>query len=462
MRLLYEDNRESETSHSIFEVMKVKWRSATAEFELSDVDESSGYIYCGNYGDPGTYYGDDYVSGDSRTGYQEIAGVKSRMRGVISFSDALLPDGYTITSATLKITGVSYQGSTGNWVLNVYTNLIIEDAEDMWDAGDAAGSFDGELQPATIEHAIPAENLANLFTDGVATIRLEDSDEAGERFEWTKIHRWDIDHDSTVLEVTVSADPAASVDKTNRRDVYVCARKDGNTTCDIYVLGTMAAALALPDPVTDLAASDVLAYSEGVSLTGSKQEVTLENVAGTDPDLAGMSLDVSGAGDSGSWEAFYGYIAAPAELILDEFDTILAERMGDGQALSDMDSSRVIKTAVSAGAILSKAPRFAMSSTEDEDNPRPAGDFGLLCRAEIEVANAGLYDRGEENYKELMRMAGNVRSIIGDEEITLNGVVAETRVPAVTGPYMLEDDRGAYLACVVETECLVPVMESDA
>ena len=277
---------------------------------------------------------------------------------------------------------------------------------------------------------------------------------------------WYVDsHSDFVLDdVAMSLVTAA-----NRRDIFLrCLQRPAHAsktnTC-IYACNTFAKALAITTVLADSdarTAAGVSAWTESLVLDGTRQFGALANQAGVTPDLTGLKLWTNGAADAAAdWDALYCYTADPASVVLTEIESILEEYMSSGQALDGFSTARV-EIGPEELVLVSKAPLIIAAIADSPDVEHAAGEFGCDVNFSVIVGSRGLASKGSKNYKEVLAYAGAVRSILGDERITLNGVTVETVISNVGGPTPVFGDEEPYLASVVSGKCRFPSMDSDA
>lgn len=254
---------------------------------------------------------------------------------------------------------------------------------------------------------------------------------------------------------------------TNKRDVFIRALQrpadPNHVETNFYAVKTLSEALAITGVVADASfdSSGVVAYKEDVVMGGSPQTVTMTNNSGVAPDMTGMKIEVDGSGDSSNWDGLWGYSAALSQMVLDEIESILGNYMGSGQALEGLIAARVVKGPEDL-VVLGMAPAIIASIAEEPETFRQAGFFAADVNFTLIVGNRGLVNKGEDNYLDVMAYATGIRSIIGDENITLNGVTVETVVSSVEGPVLIEGESEPYVAAKVNGVCHFPVLESDA
>lgn len=256
-------------------------------------------------------------------------------------------------------------------------------------------------------------------------------------------------------------------DTDNIRDVYVRALQRPNdqseTDMYLYLVKTRAEADAITDKLADGAAitsAGVIAYIEDQALSGSRQTLTLTNNADVDPDFTGVKVIVNGAGDSSDWDTTHGYVASMSEAISDEIEYTLGLYMGDGQALDGFHKASIVKGPEDL-LVLSKAKKIVGAIADEEEAERVAGYFALRVNFTVVVGDAGIYNRGETNYQNVLKFSGAIRSILGDERITLNGLCDEVVISDVVGPEPVMGDNEAYVAAKINGFARVPLMFSD-
>ncbi len=254
----------------------------------------------------------------------------------------------------------------------------------------------------------------------------------------------------------------------NTRDVFVRALRV--PSCDpgaFFLCSTLAEAEAITGDLTSSAAriaAGVLAYKRLVLPPGDGDHasVVLTNQSGTDPDLTGVTLRISGGGnDSNNWDCIYGYISSPSAMILDMIDYYLGERMGDGQSLDGFTASRLTQGPTGLEMPLDAGPAMIASIATDSGIESNVGEFGIQVDFTIIVARRDLSDV-ETATKSAILAAGNIRSILGDEERTFGGAVLTTNITEVEGAEMIAGpDEPYYIGCRISGSVILPSVNSD-
>ncbi len=252
---------------------------------------------------------------------------------------------------------------------------------------------------------------------------------------------------------------------TNRRDLYFRAMdRTGVEVPSIYAFKTLTAASATfaALPLTDAlkTAAGVVGYVEGMTLSGNTQTETFTNHIPVTPDVTTLRARINGAGDLATWDGVWAYTSSPAAMVLDEIDYILRQYMASGQALEGFSSARLVK-GPDGMQLVSSAPHIIAAIADEPEIERQAGYFATSAMFTIIVGSRGIYNKGEDNYCDVMTYAGNVRSILADENIQLNGVTCETVIGSVEGPTLIEGETEPYVAARVNGLCRFPVLYSD-
>jgi hypothetical protein len=254
---------------------------------------------------------------------------------------------------------------------------------------------------------------------------------------------------------------------TNKRDVFIRALQrpaDANhVETNFYVVKTLSEALAIDDVVldADFTTTGLIAYKEDVVMGGAPATISMTNHAANAPDMTGMKLEINGSGDSSDWDGLWGYSAGLSQLVLDEIENILGDYMGSGQSLEPFIAARVVKGPEDL-VVMGMAPQIIAAVSDEPETFRQAGDFAADVNFSIIVGDRGMKNKGETNYLNVMGYGGAIRSILGDENITLNGVTVETVISSVEGPVLIEGEGEPYVAAKVNGVCHFPVLESDA
>lgn len=252
---------------------------------------------------------------------------------------------------------------------------------------------------------------------------------------------------------------------TNRRDLYFRAMdRTGIEVPSIYAFKTLAAASATfaALPLTDAlkTAAGVVGYVEGMTLTGNPQTITFTNHTPVTPDVTTLRARINGAGELTSWDGVWAYTSSPATMVLDEIDYVLSQYMGSGQALEGFSSARLLK-GPEGRQVVSGAPNIIAAIADEPEIERQAGSFATSAMFTLIVGSRGIYNKSEDSYCDVMTYAGNVRSILADENITLNGVTSETVIGSVEGPTLIEGEKEPYVAARINGLCRFPVLYSD-
>lgn len=260
----------------------------------------------------------------------------------------------------------------------------------------------------------------------------------------------------------------------SKRDLFFRAFQDpaqsGHTNAHIYAFRSLDEAVNFPGttsfPYTSTALTTwgVVAYKEDQALTGSSQTVTLTNNAGVSPDVTGLTVTINGSGDAvTAWNAVYGYTASPAVVVLEEIAYLVGQRMNEGQILGGFTNAHIRQWPENL-SIASEAPDVVASIAGETGAVQLNGRFALGVDFVLLIGSRGLEDR---TYRDVMRYAGSVRSLLADEEWDLNlGVSdpvahAEVVIGEVTGPMAVEGEQEPYLAARIAGRVTFPVLYSD-
>lgn len=269
--------------------------------------------------------------------------------------------------------------------------------------------------------------------------------------------------DSIMTLLVVNVDEITTA--TNKRSVFIHAfGRDGGVTNYVYVFGTMAGALtAITNSMSDAekTAAGVMAYTDDWTPSGNPQSLMLTNHAGVPPDLTGLRLQVNGSGDSTDYDGVWFYMDSPEAAVLAEIESVLESYMGSGQALAGFSTARVL-VGPEELTIASAAPLALIAMVDSPETVRQAGKFALEVNWTVIVGARGVTNAGSDAYMEVLGYAGAVRSILGDENITLNGVTIETVIGNIAGPRPVFGIEEPYLASAVSGKCRFPSLDSDA
>ena len=261
-----------------------------------------------------------------------------------------------------------------------------------------------------------------------------------------------------------SVDMSSLTTDANRRDVFVRAMyRESSGSNNAYLTGTLADADAITGELTtDAAKTDagVIGYHENFTLDSTSRTLTYTDHSAVAPNMAGLSIGYSGAGDTSDWDAVYGYDAAPEAVILEEIEYLLRQRMSAGQALYGYDSAAVQK-APAGVHILSRSPNIVAAMVEVEDAEASHIQHGLVVGITLTVGMLGTDVGGPAAYQELMRDAGQVRSIIFDEHRRLSGIVDEMKYMTTEGPKQVEGEEEPYLATSVIGRARLFALDAD-
>lgn len=253
----------------------------------------------------------------------------------------------------------------------------------------------------------------------------------------------------------------------SKRDMYIRVSNDIFTVSQInvYLTKTLAEGLAIPH---GMLTSDqkttygVIGYAEGVNHGSGNVEVTITNHAAVAPDVSGLKIQyVNGAGSANAWDALYGYSAALGPLVADEIDYLMGTRMDAGESLYGFSAARVLKGP--DGIVLESAgPNALVTIAEDTDAVAEMGYYALGVDFTVLVGCRGIYNKGEDNYADVMIYAGAIRSLLGDEYNTLNGICSEVVIASIEGPSLVAGaDEAVYVAARVNGHARFPVLQSD-
>jgi len=255
---------------------------------------------------------------------------------------------------------------------------------------------------------------------------------------------------------------------TNRRDLFLRTMfrvASGENTA--YLLGSLAEAQAIANELADTnAARDaagVIAYHLNFTLDSTLRTFTMTNNAGVDPNMAGLKLSYNGAGSEAAWDAVWGFDAAPAAVILDEILYRLQQRTGDGQALAGFASAGIQIGADDTAGIDSHDPSILAAVVADESIEAASGSFGFELPFSIYVGALGADAGDEDDLKDLIRAAGNVRSIIFDEHRRLTDLVTDCVHVTTAHPAHVAglEKSEPYLAVRIEGKALVDALVRD-
>lgn len=258
----------------------------------------------------------------------------------------------------------------------------------------------------------------------------------------------------------------SSVSETSRRDLWFRTIRDGDAPqTDIYATKTYDEAVAIADILEDSIAArqaaGVAAYSLDITVDGTRNSITLTNQVGLPPSLSDLGITYEGAAAGGSWNATFGYTASPEQAVTEEIDYILQQYMSAGQSLEDFTSARIIRGPDEL-QVLSIAPNIVASIAGSEDAETAAGRHGINVRGTVIVACRNLTSKGEAAYDNALKYAGAVRSILGDEKKTLNGLTPEVVIGAVEGPELIAGpDEPGYMGARVTYLARFPDMMPD-
>jgi hypothetical protein len=253
----------------------------------------------------------------------------------------------------------------------------------------------------------------------------------------------------------------------SRRDMYIRVSNDTFTTSQInvYLTKTLTEALAIPRGMLSAGnktAYGVIGYAEAVDFGTGNVSLTITNHAAVAPDVSGLVIRwCTGTGQVGAWNALYGYTAAPAPLVADEIDYLMGTRMDAGESLYGFSAARVLKGP--DGVMLQSAtPHAVVTIAEDADAVACAGFYAMGVNFTVLVAARDLYNKGEDNYSSVMTYAGAIRSLLGDEYNTLNGICSEVVIGSIEGPSLLGGgDEPVYVAARVNGRANFPLLQSD-
>lgn len=253
----------------------------------------------------------------------------------------------------------------------------------------------------------------------------------------------------------------------SRRDMYVRVSNDTTVAAkiNIYLTKTRAEALAIPrakltsDERTDYG---VIGYAENVTHGSGNVDVTITNHAAVAPDVSGLHiLYVNGVGSANAWNALYGYTASLGPLVAGEIDYLLSTRMDAGESLYGFSSARVVN-GPDGIVIESASPNVLVTIAEETDAVAEMGYYSLGVDFTVLIGSRGLYNKGQDNYADVMEYAGSIRSLLGDEYNTLNGVCAEVVISSVEGPSLIAGaDEAVYVGARVNGHARFPVLQSD-
>ncbi|MCJ7549932.1 MAG: hypothetical protein MUQ30_09655, partial [Anaerolineae bacterium] len=244
-------------------------------------------------------------------------------------------------------------------------------------------------------------------------------------------------------------------------DVYFRAKRASISTYDIYATRTLAEANAITGLIADTnAARDaagVMAYKRLASLVSSPVTETLTNNAGIPPDLSSLTYTRT-AIQSGDFDAVFGYVAAPAGIVMREVEWELEARVSTGQILEGYHASR-IKKARAGVEIMSRAKQIVATSASFEATVASAAEHAGAVEFTILVGD--LAPDGEE-YIELIERAGSIASLFVDELITLNGVVpAGIMLASIEDPEEVDGEEEPYTAARINFRAQFPRLFSD-
>ena len=252
---------------------------------------------------------------------------------------------------------------------------------------------------------------------------------------------------------------------TNKRTLHAHAfGRDGGITNILYLFGTLTEALvAITNSYSaaEKTAAGVMAYCEGFDMQGNPQTLLITDHAAVLPDLSGLKIEINGTNSADDWDGIWQYVDSPASSVLQEIESVLGNYMGSGQSLDGFTAARIVKGPEEL-LIMGRAPSIIAAIADESEAVRQAGDFALDVFFSVLVGDRGMKNRGEDVYLDVMGYAGSVRSILGDENITLNGVTVETVILSVEGPGLIAGEGEPYLASKVNGVCKFPVLNSDA
>ena len=205
----------------------------------------------------------------------------------------------------------------------------------------------------------------------------------------------------------------------------------------------------------------VIAWVNGASWPSDATSMIFTNNAAVAPDLTGLVLEVSGDGSAptSDQDGVWGYMAAPEVLVSEKIQWALEQYMGSGQALEDFSAAR-LEIVPGGIEVRSRAPNIVGVITEAEDEEAAAGEYALKVNFQIIVGTAR--KDLETVATDVLAHAGNVRSILIDQEKTLDGVALETVISSTEGPSSaIGDGKELYTIATLHGFARFPRMTTD-
>jgi hypothetical protein len=281
------------------------------------------------------------------------------------------------------------------------------------------------------------------------------------RFLYTDNSTWTAPATTVFDLMTVRLDTMTTA--ANKRDVWIrCMAHAAETYLPIfYACSTQAEANAITVKLANDAAriaAGVLAYAESGDLVSAPTSFVLTDVAGTNPDMTGMRVEVTGNGSLATMDAVYGYVASPASLVMSKITTLLKARMSVGQILYGFTSAEVT-TCHEQMQILSTKNQITAVHVEEHEMPAATMSDGIQVRWSVIVGK--MRSNEETGYSDLIAIGGAVRSLLGDEERDLDGLITTNKVTGLEGPTPMSGDDGTYMAVRVTGETTFPVLRRD-